>query len=481
MSVLKSLKDRVYSLVYFILDQFRNLQRREGTSLYFRLIAAITLVSIVMVIIFAVKLIRSHSRVTLVLATAGQGGEYYSFGENLMQVINDNQRRIVVETKPTLGSCENMKLLENDDVDLAIVQHDTPAKPSVQAIASLFPEALHLIVDKNIKSIPDMKGKRIAVIANLLGENNDPNDPKSFFHQFIKRHSLISSIEVAKTHSLDEAAAAFLDEKVDAVILFIAVGNQCATELLTQQKRPAKLLPIDANAVETWYPYVEDSLIQKAAFWAQPPTPDKDIHSVSVQSLLLTHKRVDKKAIMEITRILHEHRNKLMVNNPRAATIRFPSSGQNLGIPLHIGAKAFYDRERPGFMVTYSDPLTLLLSIAILCASGMWQIRLSLEQKQKKRADMYNLELLDLIEHARKIENLHELRQVRQRLFNIFRRVLEDLDNNEISVESFQLFTFPCEVALSAMRHREWMLTNSSFRDVKSRENDLVNDSSTNE
>jgi len=224
---------------------------------------------------------------------------------------------------------------------------------------------------------------------------------------------------------------------------------------------------------------VAGATIDRVAFWSEPAIPEKDVPSVSVQALLLTHKQVDKGAIREITRILYEHRNKLVAKNPRAATMRLPSSGEDLGTPLHMGAKAYYRRERPGFIVTYAEPLALFLSITVLCASGTWHIRLRLQQRQKNRAEMYNLEILSLIEQSRKIENLHELRDVRQELFNIFRRVLEDLDEDRISAESFQLFTFPCEVALDAMRHHEWILMNSSPGEVRCGDSDLPADGNT--
>jgi TRAP transporter TAXI family solute receptor len=462
MHILKSLASCISSLPRWILRQLRTLRGQEGTSPYARVIATITLASIVMVVVFAVKLIRSQSSVSVTLATAGKGGEYYAFGENLKQVINGNQRRIRIETTHTLGSYENMQLLEKGEVELAIVQDDTPAKPSVQAVASLFPEMLHLIVDKNIESILELKGKRIAVIPNLLGKNGDSNDPNSFFYQFIERYGIISKVEISKALSLEDANDLFLHEEVDAIVLFIAVGNECISKLLKQQNRPARLLPIDINAIETWYPYVEDAIIHKAAFWGEPAVPEKEIRSVSLQSLLLTHQRVDKGVISEITRILYEHRNKLMVKNPRAATIKLPSSGEDLGIPLHVGAKAYYRREEPGFIVMYAEPLALFLSIIVLCATGTWHLRLRLHQLQKNRADKYNLEIVNLMEQSRNIENLHELYKVRQKLFDIFKRVLEDLDEDRISAESFQLFTFPCEVALGAIRHQEYMLMNLS-------------------
>lgn len=296
------------------------------------------------------------------------------------------------------------------------------------------------------------------MIPNLLGENGDPNDPNSFFHQFIERYGIDSEVTISRTLSLEDANDAFLDEEVDAIVLFIAVGNDCVSRLLRQQNRPAKLLPIDVHTVETWYPYVEDALIHRGAFWSEPAVPERAVRSVSVQAMLLTHKQVDTETIGEITRIMYEHRNKLMVKNPHAATINLPGSGQNLGIPLHLGAKSYYRMEEPGFLVRYAESLALFLSITVLCASGIWRLRLGLQQRQKKRADKYNLEILNLLEQSRGIQSLQELQEVQQKLFNIFRRVLEDLDRDRISTESFQLFTFPLEVALGAIRHQECVL-----------------------
>ncbi|MHC4559996.1 MAG: hypothetical protein ACYS80_22125 [Planctomycetota bacterium] len=121
MHLLKSLAGSVFSLANWIVGQLRTVQGREETSLQVRLIAAITLASIVMVVVFAVKLIRSHSRVSVTLATAGKGGEYYVFGEDLKRVVNNNQWRIRIETLPTLGSCENMQLLQDFSRIVSIV------------------------------------------------------------------------------------------------------------------------------------------------------------------------------------------------------------------------------------------------------------------------------------------------------------------------------------------------------------------------
>jgi uncharacterized protein len=463
MHILRGLLAVISAIVRWLIGHARSLVGHDEKSLSARLISAIALASIVMAFVFSGKLIRAYTRVDITLATAGRGGEYHAFGASLKQVIDTTKKRVRITLEETPGSRENIQRLESEMVDLAIVQHDTPTKPSVQAVASLFPELLHVLVDMDIAGIPDLKGKRIAVSPSLLGENGDPNDPNSFFCRFIQRHSIArADVKLSRLDNLEDAGNAFLRRDVDAIVMFIAVENECMAELLRQPARPAGLLPVDVNTVKSWYPYVENAIIPRGAFWSTPAIPGKDIATVSVRALLLTHERVEASAIAEITRVLYEHRNTLMAANPRAATVRLPNSGEDLGIALHAGAKAYYRRDKPGFLVTYADPIALFFSLSVLCISTTWRLRLNFQQRQKNRADKYNLEILGLIEQSHQIKSMAELLEVRQKLFSIFKRVIQDLDEDRLSVESFQLFNIPCQVAIGAIRHREWVLTHMS-------------------
>lgn len=96
-----------------------------------------------------------NSTIELKLATGSKGGDYYNFGEAIRQVITQNQPNIKLQVIPTNGSGENMQLLEEGKVQLALVQNDTPAKPSARAIALIYPEVFHLIASQKseIKSL----------------------------------------------------------------------------------------------------------------------------------------------------------------------------------------------------------------------------------------------------------------------------------------------------------------------------------------
>ena len=56
------------------------------------------------------------------LATATPGGGFPFFGDNAAAVINETDATLLVETKNTKGSAENIPLLEAGQLDIALVQ-----------------------------------------------------------------------------------------------------------------------------------------------------------------------------------------------------------------------------------------------------------------------------------------------------------------------------------------------------------------------
>ena len=457
MRVLKRLSGNVSSLVHWVVRQLRIVRGKEETSVHTRFIALITLASLVMVAVFAAKLIYDYQRVYhLTIATGGEGSEYNTIGKALKKVIEAHQRKIQIDlVAKTHGSRQSVDWLDQKEVDLALAQNDTPAPASVQSIALLFPEVLHLYARSSagIERVADLNDIRIATLPN--GSGTYCYFEKLFVEHCGFRMDKVQCVEPNKAHKL------FHDEEVDAVFHIIALGKTAKDYIGPSLKKGGKLLPIEqVDALVCSHPFLEPATIPKGFYRAYPPLPEKDVPTAAVYAVLLTHSEVDKNVVYEITRILHEHRNELVEKSPLAAEIKPPDEPEKILFPLHLGAKAYYNREKPGFLVTYADPLTLFFSIAVLSVSGMWHLRLRLEQQQKNRADKYNLEILNLVEQLRKIENPHELQRVRQKLFDIFKRVLEDLAQDRVSTESFQLFTFPWEMAIGAMRHREWILMN---------------------
>ncbi len=109
----------------------------------------------------------------VVLATATPGGGFPFFGDNAAAVINETDRSLNVETRNTKGSAENIGLLNDRKVDIALVAGE-PAYEAFQGIGQ--PKTTALVIqaiysnpgmfavrgDSQAKSLRDLVGKPIA-------------------------------------------------------------------------------------------------------------------------------------------------------------------------------------------------------------------------------------------------------------------------------------------------------------------------------
>jgi TRAP transporter TAXI family solute receptor len=415
----------------------------------------VVILSVITAIAFTVQWARHQNRVyELNIATGGDRGEYYAFAQALSNVVARHQPQIRIKVLASDGASQNLDWMEQGKAQLAIVQSNTPSKPSVRAVAYLFPEVFHLIArpDSGIQTIDDLRGKRIALMPQASGSYG-------LFWLLSQHYSLTGSDFTALTMQPSQAYEALRQGRVDALFRVIAIGNPATGTLLRESH--ARLIPIDqVDALRLSLPYVESTTIPKGTYDGAIPIPSGDLPGAAVRAVLISRADVESDVVRAITQTLFEFRNEIVEIYPRAATIRLPESGENLGLPIHPGARAYYNQDKPNFLVEYADSLGLLLSVAVLLVSGVWQFRLWLDGRQKNRADMYNLEILELIEHMQAIDDVTQLESARDQLFEILRKVVVDLDKDRISPESFQSFTFPWEVAITTLRHREMVLLN---------------------
>lgn len=420
-----------------------------------RIVWPIVGLGIVGAIASALVLLRENTQVhRLVLASGGQTGEYYAFSQAFAEVVSRNHPQIQIDVIETEGSQNNMALLRDDAAQLALVQSDTPVEPPVRAVALLFPEMFHLMArtDAGVTSMADLRGKRVALMPEGSGSYG-------LFWPLSEHYGLTPEAMTTLPMAPSEAHEALLTGEVDALFRVITLGNPAVKELLLADS--IRLLPIDQiDALQLSLPYLDARVIPKGTYDGGQPIPAEDLSVVAVNALLVAHQDLPAEVVTELTRTLYENRNELVNLYPKAAMIRLDSSGDDLGLPLHEGARAFYNQDEPEFLVEYAEPIGLLVSVGVLTISGLWQFRMWWLGKQKNRADTYNLEILDLIDQIHHTQSLKELNRLRQELFDILKRVVTDLDVDRITNESFEAFTFPWEIAINTIRHQEFLLSN---------------------
>ena len=130
----------------------------------------IAVLSFVLIGAFGWKLHQDKQRVyELKLGTGTKTGNYYPFGQAIAEVVVQQNPRLRIQVIETQGAEENMRRLQANEVQLALVQNDTAAVPAARVVAALFKEVFHLIVseESGIQNVSDLKEKHIALMTKV--------------------------------------------------------------------------------------------------------------------------------------------------------------------------------------------------------------------------------------------------------------------------------------------------------------------------
>ncbi len=113
----------------------------------------------------------------LVLATATPGGGFPVYGDAFADMVNAQEPRLRVQTRNTKGSTENVPLLEDGKVELALVAGEIAsaalAKPDtrLRIVAAMYSSPGMFIVraDSPHRSIADLRGKTVVLGTSASG------------------------------------------------------------------------------------------------------------------------------------------------------------------------------------------------------------------------------------------------------------------------------------------------------------------------
>jgi uncharacterized protein len=115
--------------------------------------------------------------VALILGTATPGGGFPLYGAAFAEIVNAQEPRVRIETRNTKGSTENVPLLEEGKLDLALVAGEIAsaalAKPGtrLRIVAAMYSSPGMLIVrgDSPYRGISDLRGKTVVLGTQASG------------------------------------------------------------------------------------------------------------------------------------------------------------------------------------------------------------------------------------------------------------------------------------------------------------------------
>ena len=286
--------------------------------------------------------------------------------------------------------------------------------------------------DSHIRSVSDLRGKTIALPSKGSAQFS------SFW--FLAGHFGLSESTLTALPMSNRAAEwALITGAVDAVFRVRAPGDSSIKQLV--RRADITLIPVDqAQALHLRHSTIRPGMIPKGSYRGSPPVPITDLPTASVNRLLVAAESVPVDVVYAITEVLFERRRELSELSSLASLTSAPDRYAGTHLPLHEGAESYYDREEPGIWSEQADFLRTLVSLVAVFGSMTFAFRNWFQGRQKDRADAHNKNLVDLYEQAclQEFSTDHYQRE----LANILTQVVDDLDNDRISNDGFDEFSF---------------------------------------
>lgn len=393
---------------------------------------------------------KSNKPVELRLGADQLNSEPYEMASAIAHVVGRNNPRIKISVIATGGSSENMTLLANDRLDLALVQADVISRDNVSLLAVLYSDIFQLLVrdDSRINTLKDLEGKSIALPPVTSGQY------RAFW--FLANHYGLAPERINAIPMNTRAADnAIVNGSVDAI--FRARGPRNASIRVLVGRTPLQFIPIDqGNALHLRRPAFIPASLPKGSYSGDPPVPPSDLPTVSVDRTLVARDDLQSDVVRAITQVLFENRRDLALRTPLAALIRQPEIQQGTMLPLHEGALSYYDREKPSFLEEKAEFLALVLSAIVVLSSLLIAGARRINESKQGRIEDYAGQLLKLEKDAKEATTIPELDVFKATLTEILAHAVEDMRQRKINAEGLQLFSFVWEsVNYSINDHEE--------------------------
>lgn len=282
------------------------------------------------------------------IATAGSGGNYYRLGGGLSAIYNDELGDVQASIQATGGSVENLDLLADKEVELAYLtgsiglqayenegrfaERPEGRYKGLRAIATVYPNPQWFIaVDENIKSIKDLKGKRVSV--GMQGSAGEA------WWRSIMEHLNWTYDDISAEFTVHQAAIDQVrNRQIDALIWPDAPGSASIQEVADTGF--GHVLDVDADVVEYMASRGLDYAYTVPA--SANPFGDEPIKTFASPITFASHDGVSEDLVYELTKAMFENKERLIGVHPLAEFMTLENATSGLPFPLHPGAERYY-------------------------------------------------------------------------------------------------------------------------------------------
>ena len=288
----------------------------------------------------------SADAVSLKMATGGTTGTYYAYGGVIANILNGKLGSLQLNVQSTGASKANIFLIDDGEADVAIVQNDVMdyaskgtdlfeedgAIESFSAGAALYAEVCQIISSGDIKSVEDLKGKRVSV--------GDAGSGVEFnARQILNAYGIsFDDIEVNNL-GFGDSADALKDGKIDAFFCTAGAPTTAITELATTNS--INLLGIDdehAAALQNDYAFYTQYTIPGGTYKGV----DDDVVTVAVKATLIVSDELSEDVVYDLVKGLFDNKDAITAGHAKGAELDPAYAVDGISVKFHLGAEKYF-------------------------------------------------------------------------------------------------------------------------------------------
>ena len=287
----------------------------------------------------------------VIIGSGDFNGVYFPTGLAIAKIINDKRKEYEIRATvaSTRGSVFNVNAVMAGYMDFGLVQSDKQyqavnglaewaekgSQKELRSVFSIHHESVNLVaaVDAGIKTIVDLKGKRV----NLGNRGSG---------QYLNSIDALEAVGLnykgdifSKTVKASEAPYLLLDNHIDA--FFCTVGHPSETlQTATSGARKVSFIPIAGPSIDKMIAdkhYYTSTTVPVAKFYPGAEGP-VDIKTFGVIATLCTSSKVPVNVVYTIIKEVFDNFGEFKKQHPAFATLKKESMLTGLTSPFHPGA-----------------------------------------------------------------------------------------------------------------------------------------------
>jgi len=271
------------------------------------------------------------------------------------RALTANKKNVRITLEPAPGPHEALGKLINGEAELAVMRADAPPTERIRAIAILHTDPVVIVTPEKTKidDFGDLKGKTIG----LLG----PPGANDALLATLRKHYAVKGETKTLAVSPAVVMASVREKAVDALLFVVPTTRSSRVgetwlAVTNASRRKLTFVPIeDAAAIAAMAPAYEAGEIAAGQFGGSPMLPEESVTTLQVATYLVADRNVPSDVVSLLTRSLFEERQKVSADSAIATLIKAASTDKDAIIPVHPGAKVYYDGEETTLMERYAD------------------------------------------------------------------------------------------------------------------------------